>query len=154
MVACKVAMAFLSFFTQTQNMISSSTCHLEPLRRNMYCKKTISHLTLPSHSSCCPCTAFIYSVLLHLSIKDWISNCLCIPGGRHSRLLRKGVPSTSNLQKIGIMCKRKQKPQVRLWKGKRKSDSVIQHFGLPLCSLWWQIRLLCLILKLYMSSFK
>ena len=56
MVACMAAMAFLSFFMQTQNMISSSTCHLEPLRRNMYCKKTISHLTLPSHSSCCPCT--------------------------------------------------------------------------------------------------
>ena len=63
-------------------------------------------------------------------------------------------PSTSNLQKIGIMCKRKQKPQVRLWKGKRKSESVIQHFGLPLCSLWWQIRILCLILKLNMSPFK
>ena len=29
-----------------------------------------------------------------------------------------------------------------------------QHFGLSLCNLWWQIRLLCLILKLNMYSFK
>ena len=45
------------------------------------------------------------------------------------------------------LCKQKQKPQVSLWKGKRKSGSVTQHFGLPLCSLWWQMKLLCNIWK-------
>ena len=82
---------------------------------------------------------FPYIRYNHYAIVLWIQgvDTLACSGRAH--------PSTSNLQKIGIMCKQKQKPQVRLWKGKRKSDSVIQHFGLPLCSLWWQMKLPCII---------